>query len=48
MFNVTLDKQHAVMAYAMACRKTPVNLGRRRTASQIETWPCHQVVTREA
>ena len=32
MFNVTLDKQHAVMAYAMACRKTPVNLGRRRTA----------------
>ena len=31
MFNVTLAKQYAVMACALACRETPVNLGRRRT-----------------
>ena len=32
MFNVTLDKQYAVMVCAVVCRETPVNLGRRRTA----------------
>ena len=32
MFNVTLDKQYAVVAFAVACRETTVNLGRRRTA----------------
>ena len=32
MFNVTLGKQYAVLNFAVACRETPVNLGRRRTA----------------
>ena len=44
MFNVTLDKQHAVMGYAMACRKTPVNLGRRRTARD-EAMACGTLAT---